>query len=159
MTLRAINKKTYQKIYGRWDAEGLEFIYNRGSIAWDIFAQEWEIMDAKVERFYENRYKKITNHLFFCDVQMRDTMEKITVPLIRERETKKHIYFKPLIGKLPFSKCSKSGKVPNLDIVVYELPEDKNITAMIQQFTDMIKCENCLGVKQKCNYCFDKYKN
>ena len=65
MTLRAINKKTYQKIYGIWDAEGLEFIYNRGSISWDIFAKEWEIMDAKVERFYENRYKKITNHLFF----------------------------------------------------------------------------------------------
>lgn len=146
------HKETKKTIVGVWDLEGLEFLYDGGSIYYHDFKENWQEVNF-VKKTSKN--KILINQILLIDLPLRGSNKKITIPLKRIKTYHDRIKFKPLYGKIPYKYCSLFGVVRGINSKVYEKPENVYLKDIILKFADLIKCHHCLGLEQKCNYCLN----
>ena len=165
MKFKIIHKTTNEIRFGEWDPEGLYFISKGGNVGWDEYLYwkpyEKPVTMPKIEN--SAKFLSINTPILFVEVNLIDKsgcIRPISVPLEYDGNTRRNIHFHPLVGRLPFWRCSFLGKVRGYELKVFQLSmKGEPYMELMSRFADVKDelCDVCLGFEPNhCHKCKPK---
>lgn len=152
-----MHRKTQETRIGQWDPEGLIFKSKEGDITHSDFSQWQRSIETPTRtlpsKAHRNKRISLDNPMGFIRLKAHRASEGVVIPVRFTGKTGIWITFKPMVGFLPFNKCSFYGVVPVSHSFVFQVSGVGVTVKRIQEFKELNICKKCYGFNTNCIKC------
>jgi len=157
MEFKIRHTKTQETRVGQWDGEGLTFLSKDGNISFSEFSHWLPCFKAPSRTIpsfiHENKTISLDNPTAFLVLRHYRPSEGVEIPVMFYKKLGYWVYFRPMVGELPFDRCTIWGNVPGSHCYVFQVSGVWNTKKRIEKFKELDICKKCYGYNKKCINC------